>query len=132
MVDTRRWGGGSLLVCVSLLLAACGGSGSGSPEGPAADPGAGTTSAAPAGAPGGATAREVAYRCASGRRATVVVDVPDPADLAGLLNRMQPCEYDGGFESGSVQLSCGSGRYVVRLAGRGGLVVQPSPDRLCP
>jgi hypothetical protein len=51
-------------------------------------------------APEGAAAREVTYRCASGRSATIVVDVPDPEDLADILNRIQPCEYDRGFDRG--------------------------------
>ena len=130
MVDLRRCGGVSLLVSACLLVAACGASEpgvSGAPE-----PAASGAATAPAAAPEGQTAREVAYRCGSGRAATVVVAVPDPADLAGVLNQIDPCEYDGGFRSGTVSLPCASGSLVVQLAGREGRVVQPSTDSLCP
>ena len=130
MVGARSWSCASLLVCM-VLLTACGGSGSAAPGEPALDPGHRTRSAAPATAPEGPTAREVSYRCASGRSATVVVDVPDLTDLADVLNRIDPCEYDGGFQSGTVTLPCGSGPLVVQLAGREGRAVQPSPASLC-
>jgi hypothetical protein len=83
-------------------------------------------------APDGASAREVTYRCASGRSATIVVDVPDLEDLADTLNRIQPCEYDRGFDRGTVPLSCESGPLVVQLRGSGGRVVQPARGTLCP
>ena len=80
--------------------------------------------------PDGASAREVTYRCTSGRSATIVVDVPDLDDLADTLNRIQPCEYDRGFDRGTVPPSCESGPRVVQLRGGGGRVVQPST--VCP
>ena len=113
----------SLALCLPLLLAGCGDS---DDVGSGAEPtSSGTTEAAPALAPEGSTSRSVAYRCASGREATLAVDVPDLRGLATTLNRIQPCEYDDGFESGTVTLACPSGPVVVRLRGSDGRVVQP-------
>jgi hypothetical protein len=120
------------VLSVALLVAGCGGSELRASGNPGSDPDGGTRSAAPAMAPEGAAAREVTYRCASGRSATIVVDVPDPADLADILNRIQPCEYDRGFDRGTVPLSCESGPLVVQLRGSGGQFVQTSPGTLCP
>jgi hypothetical protein len=134
MVATRWWSGAALVPYVCVVLTACAGAGPAAPSASgesATSPGDPTRSASAAAAPDGATAREVTYRCASGRQATLVVDVPDPADLAAVLNRIEPCEYDGGFRSGTVPLSCASGPIVVRLTGREGRMVQPPPDSLC-
>ena len=132
MVDVR-WSSSALSVLsVALLIAGCEGSEPSASGDAGSDPDGGTRSAAPAMPPGGASAREVTYRCASGRSATIVVDVPDLEDLADTLNRIQPCEYDRGFDRGTVPLSCESGPLVVRLRGSGGRVVQPSPGTLCP
>jgi hypothetical protein len=112
------------------VLAGCGstdGAGSSSPEtgGPTA------TSAAPAQEPGGPTARTIDYQCASGRQATLTVDVPDLRDLADTLDRIQPCEDDQGFESGTVTVPCDSGPRPVALRASGGSVVQPPESSLC-
>ena len=132
MVDVR-WSRTALAVLsVALLVTGCGGSEPSASGDPGSDPDGGTRSAAPAMSPDAAPAREVTYRCTSGRSATIVVDVPELEDLADTLNRIQPCEYDRGFDRGTVALSCESGPLVVQLRGSGGRVVQPSPGTWCP
>ena len=115
---------------LSLVLAGCG-----SAEGAGSTPAAGgpaATSAAPALEPEGPTARTIDYRCASGRRATLTVDVPDLRDLADTLDRIQPCEDDQGFESGTLTITCDSGPRQVALRGSEGSLVQPPESSLCP
>ena len=98
MVDVRWCGGALLLVSACLLVAGCAAP---EPASSAISPDD-AASQAPAAAPEGSTARQVAYRCASGRSATLVVALPDPADLAAVLDRIDPCEYDGGLRSATI------------------------------
>ena len=120
----------SLALCLPLLLAGCGPSDqAGSTPEPATD--ATAKSAAPALAPEGSTARTISYRCMSGRQATIEVDVSDLQDLAETLNRIQPCEYDSGFDRGTVTVTCDSGPSVVQLRGDEGRAVQPPASSLC-
>ena len=117
---------------VLLLLAGCGEPGAADA---AAGPARATTGArAPetAASPAGSTARLVTYRCRSGRDGTLAVDVPDLRDLAGRLNRIQPCEYDRGVARATVTVPCGSRSVLVHLAAADGRVSQPSDEELCP
>ncbi len=120
----------SLALCLPLLLAGCGQSDqAGSTPEPATD--ATAQSAAPAIPPEGSTARTISYRCTSGRQATIEVDVPDLRDLAATLNKIQPCEYDRGFDRGTVTVGCPSATTEISLRGRDGQALQPSESSLC-
>jgi len=77
------------------------------------------------------TARNISYRCNSGRAGTIAVDVPDLGSLAHRLNRIQPCEYDKGVSRATVTVMCRSNALVVHLVAASGQVVQPSNDALC-
>jgi hypothetical protein len=120
----------SLALGLGLGLAGCG-SADGAGSAPEAGGPAATSAAAPALGPDGPTARTIGYRCTSGRRATLIVDVPDLRDLADKLDRIQPCEDDQGFESGTVTITCDSGPRQVALRGSEGSVVQPPESSLC-
>lgn len=120
--------GASLALLLPLLISGCG-----QPDGDGSVAGADgsrSRSAAPALAPEGPTSRTVAYRCTSGREETIAVDVPDVRDLARTLNRIQPCEYDRGFDRGTVTIDCDAGPVTVPLRGRDGSVLQPGEARL--
>jgi hypothetical protein len=56
--------------------------------------------------PTGSTARAVDYRCSSGRRETIRVDVPDARRLDVVLNPIQLCEFDGGLVAVDVLIGC--------------------------
>jgi hypothetical protein len=77
------------------------------------------------------TARNIYYRCNSGRAGTIAVDLPDLGNLAHRLNRIQPCEYDKGVSRAAVTVMCHSNALVVHLVAASGQVVQPSNDALC-
>ena len=81
--------------------------------------------------PTGATARTVTYRCVSGRKGTLAVDVPDLSDLSTLLNRIQPCEYDHGLSDATLVVPCRSRPLNVHLTVAHGRLVQPSDEALC-
>jgi hypothetical protein len=114
-----------------VLLAACGGAGAAA-TGPRTSATVQPRSAAPAQRPNGTTAREVSYRCNSGREGTITVDVPDLDLMADRLNGTQPCEYDQGLSRATVTVTCHSSPLVVRLTGAGGQIEQPSNESLCP
>jgi hypothetical protein len=76
-------------------------------------------------------ARNISYRCNSGRAGTIAVDVPDLGNLANRLNRIQPCEYDKGVSRATVTVMCRSDALDVHLVAASGQVVQPSNDALC-
>ncbi len=122
----------SPILVLTLLLTGCGDTGA------AAAPIGGQThnptaahSALPAIRPNGTTARDVSYRCNSGREGTIVVDVPALSHLADKLNRIQPCEYDRGVSRATVTVICRSDPLVVHLTGKDGLFAQPSSEALC-
>lgn len=121
----------SILV-LPLLLTGCGDAGAPprSADGlrPAVTP---TQSTASALRPTGTSARDVSYRCNSGREGTITVDVPDLGRLADRLNRMQPCDYDHGLSRATLTVMCRSSPLVVHLTGAGGHVAQPSKVALC-
>jgi hypothetical protein len=87
----------SSVVLVPLLLTGCGDTGPAAPSRQQSEGAGQTQSAVPAMPPTGAGARLVSYRCTNGREGTIVVDVPDLSQLADRINRIQPCEYDGGL-----------------------------------
>ena len=101
----ERWSSASFLLVVPLLLTGCGATEPAAPGGRQGEAAAQTPSAVPAVPPTNPGARVVAYRCASGREGTIVVDVPDLARLAEQINRIQPCEYDDGVASATVVAS---------------------------
>lgn len=124
----------ALSVLVSLpvlvvLLAGC--AGRGDPISGQERPADAVAQPAPAEQPTGTTARDISYRCGSGREATITVDVPDLADLARRLNRIQVCEYDDGIAAASLTIPCRERTKPVRLEASDGQAVQPSATALC-
>ncbi len=81
--------------------------------------------------PTGTSARDVSYRCNSGREGTITVDVPDLRRLADRLNRIQLCEYDHRLSRVTLTVMCRSSPLVVHVTGAGGHVAQPSKEALC-
>ena len=118
------------VLCLPLLSAGCGQSDQEASGAQSAEVTAG--SAAPAVAPEGSTSYTVGYRCRSGREAAITVDVSQLRDLAATLNRIQPCEYDRGFDHGTVIIECPSGARVVPIRGNDGRAVPPSENELPP
>jgi hypothetical protein len=116
---------------VAGLLAGCGDVGASAPSSGPARPGTATSPADAAVRPTGATARAVAYRCTSGRDGNLTVDVPDLADLAETVNRLQACEHDHGVSHATLVVTCRSGPLVIRLTGTDGRLAQPSDEALC-
>ena len=114
-----------------FLIGGCGDARDAAPAGPQTQADVQTESAAPAEPPTGTTARDVTYRCESGREGSIVVDVPDLTGLADRLDRIQPCEYDQGVASATLTVTCHSSPLVVHLTAAGGRVEQPSNEALC-
>jgi hypothetical protein len=131
MKQTRSAAAAASALVLALLLTGCGDAGASSPglrQTPAAT---GTAPAVAALRPTGTAARDVSYRCTSGRDGTIVVEVPDLGDLTDRLDRMQPCEYDEGMARATLVVTCPSGPRVVHLTGTGGHLTQPSDEALC-
>jgi len=114
-----------------LMLTGCGDDGAAPPIGRPTQAAPGSQSKAAAMPPTETTARNISYRCNSGRAGTIAVDVPDLGSLAHRLNRIQPCEYDKGVSRATVTVMCRSNAVVVHLVAASGQVVQPSNDALC-
>lgn len=119
------------VLVLPVLITGCGEAGGAAPIGQQTQEDIQTKSAAPAERPTGTTARDVTYRCSSGREGTIVVDVPDLDRLADRLNRIQPCEYDQGLSRATLTVMCRSNPLVVHLTGAGGHVEQPPREALC-
>jgi hypothetical protein len=127
--------GASLTSAVTVLvlpvLTGCGNAGAAAPIARQTQADIEDTSAAPAVPPTGTTARNVSYRCSSGREGTIVVDIPDLGRLADRLNRIRPCEYDQGVSQATLTVMCRASPLVVQLTVAGGNLQQPSQEALC-
>jgi hypothetical protein len=51
----------------------------------------------------------VDYRCVQGRHDTITVDIPDLHRLAGVLNPIDVCEFDGGLAEVTLTVTCRNG-----------------------
>ena len=85
------------VIVLPVLMTGCGDAGAAAPIGRQTQADIETKPAAPVVRPTGPTARDVTYRCSSGREGTIAVDVPDLDRLADQLNEIQTCEYDQGL-----------------------------------
>jgi hypothetical protein len=53
---------------------------------------------------------EVHYTCESGRRTTLLLELPEPERLAEVLHPMDLCQYDDGLVEVRVALDCDPGQ----------------------
>ena len=92
-----------------------------------------TSDATPAIAPSGPSAHDIAYTCRAGRQGSILVSLPDPRQLADVLNPIDVCEYDGGLADVRLMVACAPGgpRTEARIRAVDGRLTASTARTIC-
>ncbi len=76
-------------------------------------------------------ARTVAYRCLDGSSNTIVVEMGSSDELAGVLNGIDLCEFDGGLIEVEMEVPCSQGLRTITVPVNDNTVTEQSVIDAC-
>ena len=106
----------------SLVGTACGSNNGGQVD---------VTTPEPALAPAGPNARTIGYTCARSSGNTILVELQNLDELAGLVNAINLCEFDGGLDEITVEVLCPKGTRTITVLTVGGKVTDRAVMDAC-